>query len=56
MGDHWNGDGYGERMGGSSESDEQVRGRATGEDEFEDVTEDQDDDEPEIDDEEDSTL
>ena len=44
MGDHWNGDGYGERMTGS-ESDEQVRGRATEEDEYDDVTEDQEDEE-----------
>ncbi len=44
MGDHWNGDGYGERMTGP-ESDDQVRGRATEEDEYDDVTEDQEDEE-----------
>jgi hypothetical protein len=59
MGDHWNGDGYGERMTGP-ENDEQVRGRASDEDEFDDVTEDMDDDETETEtetgDEEDSTL
>ena len=41
----------------SGERDEQVRGRATEEDEFDDVTEDQDDhDEDDIDDEEDTTF
>jgi hypothetical protein len=48
MGDHWNGDGYGERMTGS-ETDE-VRGRATEEDEFDDVTEDQDQEDDDVDD------
>jgi hypothetical protein len=56
MADQKKGDGEqaekGERMG----TDEQVRGRATGEDEFDDVTEEEDQDEEDIDDEEDSTF
>jgi hypothetical protein len=57
MGDHWNRDGYSERMTGP-ESDDRVRGRATNEDEFDDVTEDVDEDEAETetDDEEDGTF
>ena len=50
MGDHWNRDDSDDRMT-RSQAKEKVRGRATDEDEFDDVTEDQDDED--IDDEDD---
>ena len=52
MGDHWNGDGSGERMGGYEKTHEDVRGRASDEDEFDDYTEDQDEEDIDEDEEE----
>ena len=52
MGDHWNREDYDDRTT-RSKADERIRGRATDEDEFDDVTEDQEeedvDDEDEVD-------
>ena len=52
MGDHWNRDDYDDRVT-SSETREKVRGRATDEDEFDDVTEDQDQEDEDVDDDRD---